>query len=94
MRRAKKLTAWLLTLALILTLLPVSVLAAIPGTDDQDSRFKNMLLHSAVNRPSHLYLSVQGQHQLLPNAYYHSGWYGYLAVNAWQAGVDAADLCH
>ena len=50
MRRAKKLTAWLLTLALILTLLPVSVLAAIPGTDDQDSRFKNMLLHSAVNR--------------------------------------------
>lgn len=50
MRRAKKLTAWLLTLALILTLLPVSALAAIPGTDDQDSRFKNMLLHSAVNR--------------------------------------------
>lgn len=55
-QRAKKFTAVILTLAMLITALPLQVFAYIPG-HDTEAGFKNMYMHSAVNqRPIATYM--------------------------------------
>ncbi len=55
-QRVKKFTAVFLTLAMLITALPLQVFAYIPG-HDTEAGFKNMYMHSAVNqRPIATYM--------------------------------------
>ena len=55
-QRAKKFIAVILTLAMLITALPLQVFAYIPG-HDTEAGFKNMYMHSAVNqRPIATYM--------------------------------------
>lgn len=55
-KQLRKFTATFLTVAMLLTALPMQVFAYIPGRDDEAS-FKNMYMHSAINqRPIATYM--------------------------------------